>query len=112
LADIAKRGHHTDDCAHESEQRRNADYDFQHDQSALEPNHLVTSACLHRVHIIGFGPMEMLYGASSNRLIGLLCCWQTRLSIGHVLGCLGMTERLLDFVRHNPAPPQRQMRAQ
>ena len=74
----------------------------------IEPDHLVTRPGLHSIHIIRFGPIEVLYGSqqqSAHRAVMLLAnAFEHR----HVLGCLTRLDSSFDFVRDDPTPAQRE----
>ena len=61
-ADVAEQGHHARDGADQSEQRRDADDDFEHDEAAFEPDDFMARGGLQRVHVVRFRPIQMVGG--------------------------------------------------
>src|ERR1039457_3051568 len=62
FADVIEHGHHADDGADETEQWRDADDDFQHDEAAFEPDDFPPRGGFERTGIFRFRPGEMIDG--------------------------------------------------
>ena len=60
LAEGGEDFHQSRDRAEQPEQRSDADDHLQHEEAAFQPHDFVPRARLHRLHVFGFGPVQMV----------------------------------------------------
>src|ERR1035437_4243024 len=106
LADVAEYGDHADDGADKSEQRRDADDDFQDDEAAFEPDDFVARGGFERIHIVGLGPVEMRGGEQEQATERRRVFFAEPAEIFHVVGRATFREPAGDWWRQYIVPAQ------